>query len=197
MNLDCPMSFSDRLLVFFTLPCFGLICWLLCCLFLVHLVGTVVEGECIGVTELRSKLQYKVLKAGDGEYHPTVDSQCSVHYHGSLIDGEVFDSSVDRGRPTEFAPNRVIKGWTEALQLMVEGDKWELYIPSELAYGERGSGAKIKPGATLIFTVELLKILGKKVPADKCDPFTKEKCSEKELSYIATKVRPSSLTECY
>ena len=92
-----------------------------------------------GIITLPSGLQYKVLRKGAGAYHPTKDSTCSCHYHGTLIDGTVFDSSYDRGSPTDFAPNQVIKGWTEAMQLMVEGDKWRMFIPSELAYGERGS----------------------------------------------------------
>ena len=80
--------------------------------------------------------RYKVLRKGDGTSHPTADSSCSCHYGGKLINGETFDSSYDRGSPTDFAPNQVIKGWTEAMQLMVEGDKWEMYIPSELGYGD-------------------------------------------------------------
>jgi FKBP-type peptidyl-prolyl cis-trans isomerase FklB len=87
---------------------------------------------------------YKVLRKGDGAYHPTADSSCSCHYGGKLINGETFDSSYDRGSPTDFAPNQVIKGWTEAMQLMVEGDKWEMYIPSELGYGDSGSPPKIQ-----------------------------------------------------
>merc|ERR1740133_679103 len=88
-----------------------------------------------GVISLPSGLQYKVLRQGDGKHHPTADSSCECHYGGKLIDGSTFDSSYDRGSPTSFAPNQVIKGWTEAMQLMVEGDKWEMYIPSELGYG--------------------------------------------------------------
>lgn len=145
------------------------------------------NGKKDDVFVLDSGMQYKVLREGSGDFHPTIDSSCSVHYHGTLIDGTIFDSSVDRGRPSSFAPQQVIKGWTEALQFMVEGDKLELYIPSELAYGDRGSGRHIKGGATLIFTVELLEIQGNKVPADKCNPMTKEKCSDKEIKYILTK----------
>ena len=77
-------------------------------------------------------LRYKVLREGSGDSHPTVSSSCSCHYAGTLIDGTEFDSSYGRGEPTDFAPNQVIKGWTEAMQLMVEGDKWEMYIPSDL-----------------------------------------------------------------
>ena len=97
-----------------------------------------------GVTVLESGLMYKVLRKGDGAHHPTADSSCSCHYSGKLINGDTFDSSYDRGSPTDFAPNQVIKGWTEAMQLMVEGDKWEMYIPSELGYGDGGSPPKIQ-----------------------------------------------------
>ena len=97
-----------------------------------------------GVVTLPSGLQYKVLREGDGAFHPTADSSCSCHYEGTLIDGTEFDSSYGRGQPTSFAPNQVIKGWTEAMQLMVEGDKWEMYIPSDLAYGARGSPPKVR-----------------------------------------------------
>ena len=117
------------------------------------------------VVVLASGLQYTVLRAGAGAFHPTVDSQCSCHYTGTLISGQVFDSSVQRGEPIDFAPNQVIRAWTEALQLMVEGDKWRLFCPSELAYGERGAGGLIGPGQVLIFEVELIKIKGDKVPA--------------------------------
>ena len=108
-----------------------------------------------GVIELPSGLQYKVLKKGTGTHHPGPGTSCSCHYAGRLIDGTEFDSSYSRGEPTTFAPNQVIKGWTEAMQLMVEGDKWEMYIPSELAYGDRGSPPKIPGGAMLIFVCTL------------------------------------------
>ena len=112
----------------------------------------VAEGEAFleankakeGVVTLPSGLQYKVLREGDGAFHPTADAQCSCHYEGTLIDGTVFDSSYARGYPTSFAPNQVIRGWTEAMQLMVEGDKWEMYIPSNLAYGDRGFPPKVR-----------------------------------------------------
>jgi FKBP-type peptidyl-prolyl cis-trans isomerase FklB len=117
-----------------------------------------------GVVTLPSGLQYKVLRAGTGDSHPTADSQCDCHYAGRLIDGTEFDSSYKRGEPTAFAPNQVIKGWTEAMQLMVEGEKWEMYIPFELAYGKRGSPPKIPGEACLIFEMEIIKIRGKKVP---------------------------------
>lgn len=110
------------------------------------------------VTVLESGLQYEVLKQGNGP-KPTASSQIKCHYHGTLINGEVFDSSVDRGEPAVFGVGQVIKGWTEALQLMPVGSKWKLYIPSDLAYGDNGAGGKIGPGATLIFEVELLEIV--------------------------------------
>lgn len=91
---------------------------------------------------------------------PTIDSPCKCHYSGTLIDGTTFDSSYQRGEPLTFAPNQVIKGWTEAMQLMKEGGKWELYIPSDLGYGDRGAGGSIPPGAVLIFTLELIEVLG-------------------------------------
>merc|ERR1712038_564920 len=149
-----------------------------------------------GVVTLPSGLQYKVLREGSGDDHPLVDSSCECHYAGttpSLTPDAVdkdesewteFDSSYKRGSPTTFAPNQVIKGWTEAMQLMVEGDKWEMYIPSELGYGDRGSPPKIKGGDALIFVMEILKIKGDKVPANKCDVDTLEGCDKKESKYI-------------
>ena len=110
-----------------------------------------------GVQSTASGLQYKVLQAGTGTVHPKSTDTVKVHYHGTLLDGRVFDSSVDRGQPIEFALHQVIPGWTEGLQLMVVGEKTRLYIPSELAYGNRGAGM-IPPGSTLIFDVELLGI---------------------------------------
>merc|ERR1711912_89236 len=112
----------------------------------------------------------KVLRKGSGTAHPLVGTPCECHYKGTLIDGTQFDSSYDRGSPTTFAPNQVIKGWTEAMQLMVEGDKWEMYIPSELGYGDSGSPPKIGGGVVLIFRMEIIKINGDKVPANRCDP---------------------------
>jgi FKBP-type peptidyl-prolyl cis-trans isomerase FklB len=110
-----------------------------------------------GVKTLPSGLQYQVLKAGTGA-KPTLTDKVKVHYHGTLTDGTVFDSSVDRGEPIVLSVNGVIAGWTEALQLMPVGSKWKLFIPSELAYGERGAGPTIKGGAALIFDVELISI---------------------------------------
>lgn len=110
-----------------------------------------------GVETLPSGLQYLVLQQGSGAVHPQAKDRVKVHYHGTLIDGTVFDSSVDRGQPIDFGLNQVISGWTEGLQLMVVGEKARLFIPSDLAYGNRGSGA-IEPGSTLIFDVELLGI---------------------------------------
>ncbi|PSL47685.1 FKBP-type peptidyl-prolyl cis-trans isomerase FklB [Chitinophaga niastensis] len=110
-----------------------------------------------GVVTLPSGLQYEILKAGEGP-KPTINDKVKTHYHGTLIDGTVFDSSVDRGEPISFPVSGVIKGWTEALQLMPVGSKWRLFVPSELAYGDRGAGPKIGPGSTLVFDVELLAI---------------------------------------
>ncbi len=111
-----------------------------------------------GVTTTESGLQYEVITAGTGE-KPTATDQVRVHYHGTLIDGKVFDSSVDRGEPVVFGVNQVIPGWTEALQLMPVGSKWKIYLPSNIAYGERGAGGDIGPNSVLIFEVELLEIV--------------------------------------
>lgn len=112
-----------------------------------------------GVVTTDSGLQYIVLKEGSG-VKPTSESRVKVHYHGTLIDGTVFDSSVDRGNPTEFGVTQVIKGWTEGLQLMAVGSKYKFFIPSDLAYGANPRpGGVIKPNATLIFDVELLGIV--------------------------------------
>jgi len=115
------------------------------------------NGEKEDVITTASGLQYEVINSGDGA-KPTTADQVTVHYHGMLTDGTVFDSSVDRGQEATFGVTQVIKGWTEALQLMSVGDKWKLTIPSELAYGDQGAGGMIGPGATLIFEVELLGI---------------------------------------
>jgi len=111
-----------------------------------------------GVVALPSGLQYKVLKKGTGKVHPKATDTVVTNYHGTLIDGTVFDSSYDRGQAVSFPVNAVIKGWTEALMKMKVGDKWQLVIPSNLAYGEQGAPPSITPSATLIFDVELLEI---------------------------------------
>ncbi len=113
-----------------------------------------------GVIKRESGLLYKVLVSSESGHTPSIDSQTKCNYEGSLIDGTVFDSSYKRGHPAFFAPNQVIKGWTEAMQLMKEGDTWELYLPSELAYGDHGAGSTIAPGAVLIFTLEMIEVLG-------------------------------------
>jgi len=110
-----------------------------------------------GVKVLPSGLQYKVLKSGNGP-SPKETDKVKTHYKGTLINGTEFDNSISRGEPAVFPVNGVIKGWTEALQLMKVGDKWELYIPANLAYGEKGAGGAIPPNATLVFEVELLGI---------------------------------------
>lgn len=110
-----------------------------------------------GVITLPSGLQYTIMTEGSGE-KPTLNSNVTTHYHGTTIDGNVFDSSVQRGQPASFPVSGVIKGWTEALQLMAVGSKWKLFIPSELAYGDRGAGADIGPHAALVFEVELISI---------------------------------------
>lgn len=114
-----------------------------------------------GVVTLPSGLQYKILKAGDGP-KPALTDTVKCNYRGTFLDGQEFDSSYSRNEPTEFPVNGVIKGWTEALQLMPVGSKWQLFIPSDLAYGERGAGNDIAPNSTLIFEVELLSISPKK-----------------------------------
>ena len=115
------------------------------------------NGKREGVTTVASGLQYEVINDGTGP-KPTIEDNVTTHYHGTLIDGTVFDSSVDRGEPASFPVGGVIKGWTEALQLMAVGSKWKLYVPYDLAYGERGAGPQIGPYSTLIFEVELISI---------------------------------------
>lgn len=110
-----------------------------------------------GVTTLPSGLQYEVIKMGEGP-KPTLSDTVTCHYHGTLINGIVFDSSMDRGEPASFPLRGVIAGWTEILRLMPVGSKWKVTIPSDLAYGDRGAGEHIKPGSTLIFIIELLSI---------------------------------------
>ena len=111
-----------------------------------------------GIKSTESGLQYEIITVGEGAL-PKATDRVQVHYTGQLIDGTVFDSSVERGQPAEFPVNGVIPGWVEALQLMPEGSKWRLYIPQELAYGAQGAGASIPPYSALIFDVELLKVL--------------------------------------
>ncbi|BBE20887.1 peptidyl-prolyl cis-trans isomerase [Aquipluma nitroreducens] len=111
-----------------------------------------------GVVETESGLQYKILKEGYGK-SPTIDDQIKCDYHGILLDGTVFDSTIERRQPAIFPVNAVIRGWAEALLLMTVGAKWRLFIPSNLAYGEEGTGGLIGPNATLIFDVELLEIV--------------------------------------
>ena len=111
-----------------------------------------------GVVVLPSGLQYEIIKEGTGK-KPKATDQVRCHYEGTLIDGTLFDSSIQRGEPAVFGVNQVIPGWVEALQLMPEGSKWKLFIPSELGYGARGAGEMITPHSTLIFEVELLEVL--------------------------------------
>lgn len=115
------------------------------------------NGKKDGVVTLPSGLQYEVLQEGSG-VTPKATDKVKCHYHGTLLNGQVFDSSVQRGDPAVFGVNQVIKGWVEALQLMSVGSKWRLYIPSELAYGAQGAGNSIEPNSALIFDVELLGI---------------------------------------
>ncbi len=119
-----------------------------------------------GVVTTPSGLQYKILKEGTGP-KPTAADKVVCNYKGTLINGTEFDSSYKRGQPATFPVGQVIKGWTEALQLMPVGSKWQLFIPADLAYGERGAGNDIGPDSTLIFEVELLSIEGKEAPAKK------------------------------
>ena len=115
-----------------------------------------------GVVTLPSGLQYEVINEGNVGKYATATDQVKCHYEGTLIDGTLFDSSIKRGQPAVFGVNQVIPGWVEALQLMPEGAKWKLYIPSDLAYGAQGAGEMIPPHSTLVFDVELLEILSQK-----------------------------------
>ena len=119
------------------------------------------NGKRVEVKTTPSGLQYEVLTEGEGP-QPSAQDQVVVHYEGKLIDGTVFDSSIDRGEPATFGVTQVIPGWVEALQLMKAGSKWRLFIPSELAYGPQGAGGVIGPNQTLIFDVELIEVVGKK-----------------------------------
>jgi len=127
-----------------------------------------------GVVTLPSGLRYKVLKSGSGTESPSASDKVTVHYRGSLIDGSEFDSSYSRNAPATFTVSGLIKGWTEALQLMHEGDSWELYIPPELGYGERGAG-RIPGNAPLVFSLELISIGNKPKPANPTPKTTEEK----------------------
>ena len=111
-----------------------------------------------GVVKMTNGMQYEVMVAGTGSVKPTLNNKVKCHYHGTLIDGSIFDSSVERGEPITFPLNGVIKGWQDGVQLMTVGSKWKLFIPSDLAYGDRSAGPFIGPGMTLIFEVELLGI---------------------------------------
>ena len=119
-----------------------------------------INGHKTGVVTLPSGLQYEVIKMGEGD-KPALTDTVECHYHGTLINGQVFDSSMDRGQTAKFPLQGVIKGWTEILQLMPVGSKWKVTIPSDLAYGDRGAGEMIQPGSTLIFIIELIAIVGK------------------------------------
>ena len=119
-----------------------------------------INGRKAGVVTLPSGLQYEVIKMGDGE-KPQLTDTVECHYHGTLINGQVFDSSMDRGQTAKFPLQGVIKGWTEVLQLMPVGSKWKVTIPSDLAYGDRGAGEMIQPGSTLVFIIALIGIVGK------------------------------------
>lgn len=117
-----------------------------------------INKERPGVVALKSGLQYEVLKSGNGR-QPKATDQVRCHYEGRLVDGTLFDSSIERGEPAVFGVNQVIQGWVEALQLMREGDKWNLFIPYQLGYGAQGAGGAIPPYSTLVFEVELLQVL--------------------------------------
>lgn len=142
-----------------------------------------------GVQELDSSsgLQYKILVNGTGLFHPQPLCQCLVHYEGRLLSGRVFDSSAQRGEPLRVSPSQVIDGWSLAMHAMVEGDKWELYIPSELGYGAMGHEPDIPPHALLMFTLEMVAVDcsgDQKTLALKCNVETGASCSDRELAYI-------------
>ena len=119
-----------------------------------------INAQKSGVKVMPSGLQFEIIETGEGR-SPLATSNVVTHYHGTFVNGDVFDSSVDRGAPAEFPVNRVIAGWTEALQMMKEGDKWRLVLPPEIAYGERGAaGGLIPPNTVLVFEVELIEVKG-------------------------------------
>lgn len=144
-----------------------------------------------GVITLPSGLQYKVLRKGEGTDHPTEESMCEVHQEGRLAqnwpDGEFFESSVGRGIPKhiKIAHSSVLKAFREALKLMVEGDKWELYVPSELAYGDHGAEGFIGAGEVSVWNFELMIIHGEKKASSTCDVATQEGCTDQEKDYIS------------
>src|SRR5512147_3155663 len=144
-----------------------------------------------GVVTLESGLQYRVTKAGEGP-KPTIDDTVVCNYKGTLIDGKEFDSSYKRNEPATFPVSGVIKGWTEALQLMPVGSKWQLFVPANLAYGERGAGDVIAPNSTLIFEVELLSIKPKEAPAPAATPGAAAKPSDTEKPADAAKPADAS-----
>eukprot|EP00746_Dinoflagellata_sp_MGD_P077691 gnl/MRDRNA2_/MRDRNA2_31143_c0_seq2.p1 gnl/MRDRNA2_/MRDRNA2_31143_c0~~gnl/MRDRNA2_/MRDRNA2_31143_c0_seq2.p1 ORF type:complete len:232 (+),score=48.96 gnl/MRDRNA2_/MRDRNA2_31143_c0_seq2:99-794(+) len=162
------------------------------------MLGTTEEGERWlaekekedGVIKLPSGLMFKVLEAGDGDFHPKASTLCKVHYEGTFTNGTKWDSSYDRGQPNNFAPDwdhSVVPAWTEAMQLMVEGDKWELYVPSDLAYGDDGIAPTIPGGAALVYQIELLNILGiedELTPANRCHPARLAKCNDRQKNFI-------------
>ena len=113
-----------------------------------------------GITVTESGMQYEIISEGEGNKSPDIDEPVSVHYRGTLINGNEFDSSYSRGEPTTFKPNQVIKGWTEALMMMTEGSEWRVYLPANLAYGEHGAPPSIGPNEVLIFDIKLEKIVG-------------------------------------
>ena len=117
------------------------------------------NGKKDGVITTESGLQYEIIERGDSDVRPTADNTVKVHYHGTIINGTVFDSSVERGEPIEFPLNGVIAGWTEGVQLMAVGDKFRFFIPADLAYGDNQASPLIPPGSALIFEVELLEVL--------------------------------------
>ncbi|WP_101675344.1 FKBP-type peptidyl-prolyl cis-trans isomerase [Alloalcanivorax mobilis] len=124
-----------------------------------------------GIKTTDSGMQYEVLKSGEeGAESPTLDDTVEVHYTGSLMDGTVFDSSVERGKPATFGLKHIIPGWQEALPMMKVGDKWKIYLPPELGYGEQGAGGDIGPNEVLVFEVELLDVKGKGDEAEKAAP---------------------------
>jgi len=138
-----------------------------------------------GVKILASGLQYKVIKSGNGKDHPSYNSHCEIHYSVKDVNGTEFESSYG-GKPHKFAPQQALTGWSEVLALMVEGDVWELYIPSELATGDKEFSPGIKEGNAAIFTLELTNILGSRVPKIDCNVMTLENCDKREKEYIET-----------